>query len=220
VAAAVVSDGRQEILGRIRSALSDVPATERAVDVPVARDYRRDGELTGEALVERFAERVRDYRADVRRVAEGDVAAAVAEVCAGAGLSRVVVAPGVPEQWRPPGVEVVEDDGLTARQVDEINAAVTGCALAIAETGTLVLDGQARSGRRLITLVPDHHVCVVAADQIRDLVPAAVRALAPAVAEQGVPVTLVSGPSASSDIELARVEGVHGPRHLTVLIVG
>jgi L-lactate dehydrogenase complex protein LldG len=215
-----MTSARDEIMGRIRSALSDVPAAERPEDVPVARDYRRRGELTGEALAERLAERVHDYHAEVRRVAEDDVAAAVAAACADMGLRRVVVPPGLPPEWRPDGVEAVEDDGLTVHQVDEINAAVTGCALAIAETGTLVLDGQARSGRRLITLVPDHHVCVVAVDQIHDLVPEAVAALAPSVRERGAPVTFISGPSASSDIELSRVEGVHGPRHLTVIIAG
>ena len=214
-----MTTARQEILGRIRAGLSDVPAAERAEDVPVARDYRTAGELTGAALVERFAERVRDYQAEVRRVSR-DVAAAVGAACAERGLRRVVVPPGLPAEWRPADIEAVEDDGLTAHQIDEINGAVTGCALAIAETGTLVLDGQARSGRRLITLVPDHHVCIVAVDQIVDLVPEAVRALGPSVREHGVPVTLVSGPSASSDIELSRVEGVHGPRQLTVLIAG
>jgi L-lactate dehydrogenase complex protein LldG len=116
-------------------------------------------------------------------------------------------------------VEVVVDDGLTATQLDAIGGAVTGCAVAIAETGTLVLDGQGASGRRVITLVPDHHICIVAADQIVEQVPEAITALAPAVQQHGVPVTLISGPSASSDIELSRVEGVHGPRHLLVLIV-
>ena len=97
--------------------------------------------------------------------------------------------------------------------------AVTGCARAIAETGTLVLDGLELSGRRVLTLVPDNHICIVGADQVLDQVPEAVAALAPAVRDRRVPVTLVSGPSASSDIELQRVEGVHGPRHLLVLIV-
>jgi len=169
---------------------------------------------------ERFAERVRHYDAEVRRVASGDIADAVGTACSDLGLGRVVVPPGLPAEWRPAGIKAVEDDGLTVHQIDEINGAVTGCAAAIAETGTLVLDGQAWSGRRVITLVPDHHVCIVAVDQIHELVPEAVRALAPSVREHGVPVTLVSGPSASSDIELSRVEGVHGPRHLTVVIAG
>ncbi len=128
--------------------------------------------------------------------------------------------PGLPAEWRPGAVEVVEDGGLTARELDAIDGALTGCAVAIAETGTLVLDGQGVSGRRLLTLVPDNHVCVVRAEQIVETVPEGFERVAPAVREHGLPVTLVSGPSASSDIELTRVEGVHGPRNLLVLIVG
>ena len=118
------------------------------------------------------------------------------------------------------GVELVVDDPpLSARQLDGVDAVLTGCALAIAETGTIVLDGGERSGRRALTLVPDHHVCVVEAASIVAGVPDAVDALAAAAAE-GRPITLVSGPSATSDIELDRVEGVHGPRLLDVLVVG
>jgi len=213
-----VSAAREEILGRIRGALADVPAGERPDDVAVARAYRRRGELTGEALLARFEERVRDYHADVRRVPASEVAGTVAAAAAELGLRRLAVAPGLPAEWRPAGVELVQDTALTAAELDEIDGALTGCAAAIAETGTLVLDGQGASGRRLLTLVPDHHICVVRARQIVELVPEAVAAIAPAVAEGRVPVTLVSGPSASSDIELSRVEGVHGPRHLLVVI--
>jgi L-lactate dehydrogenase complex protein LldG len=214
-----VSAAREEILGRIRSALADVPADERPGDVPVAREYVRHGELAGEALIERFADRLRDYDAHVRRVDSGEVAAAVEAACAEMQCRTAVVPPGLRSDWRPSGVRVIVDDDLTAHQLDEIDVAVTGCASAIAETGTLILDGQGDSGRRIITLVPDHHVCVVAAGQIRAIVPEAVAALGPAVRDRGVPVTLVSGPSASSDIELSRVEGVHGPRRLVVVIV-
>lgn len=210
---------RDEILARIRAALVDVPDTERPADVEVARDYRRGGELTAGERVERFAERVRDYQADVRRVTADELPGAVDAVCTELGLGTVAVPPELPQRWRPTAAEVVPDDGLSAEQLDAIDGAVTGCATAIAETGTIVLDGQAHSGRRLLTLVPDHHLCLVTEDQIVELVPEAIALLAPAVTERQVPVTLVSGPSASSDIELSRVEGVHGPRHLVVLIV-
>ncbi len=224
-----MSGAREEILGRIRTALRDVPAAERAADVSVARDYRRHGDqpapaLTdrddqpASALTDRLVERLRDYHADVRRVALAEVGQAVADCCAELGLRRVVVPEALPRQWRPGGLDVFEDAGLDAAALDEVDAAVTGCAVAIAETGTLVLDGQGASGRRVITLVPDHHICIVTEDQVVGLVPEAIAALAPAVAERRVPVTLISGPSASSDIELKRVEGVHGPRHLIVLI--
>jgi L-lactate dehydrogenase complex protein LldG len=214
-----MSAARDEILQRIRAALGDVPDAERPGDVAVARDYRHGGELGHDERVQRFVDRVRDYHAVVRRVTAGELPAAVDAACAQLGLATVAIPPQLPESWRPTTIQVVADDGLTARRLDAIDGAVTGCALAIAETGTLVLDGQSVSGRRLLTLVPDHHICIVDEAQIVELVPEAIRALAPAVTERRAPVTLVSGPSASSDIELSRVEGVHGPRHLVVLIV-
>jgi len=154
----------------------------------------------------------------VRVVTAGQLADAVTAACAEMGLGRVVVPPGLPAGWRPRDVALTEDVDLTATELDAIDGAVTGCAVAIAETGTIVLDGSPICGRRLLTLVPDHHICVVLAGQIVELVPEAIAAVAPAVRDGRRPITLVSGPSASSDIELSRVEGVHGPRHLRVLI--
>lgn len=215
-----MNPARDEILGRIRSALRDVPASEAAQDVPVAREYRHTDERAREALVELLCERVSDYHADVRRLpAATDVGRAVADACAEMGLTRVAIPPALPADWRPEGVEISEDRELTVGELDALNGAITGCAVAIAETGTLVLDGQGTSGRRLLTLVPDHHICVVSAGQIVGQVPEALAAVASAVSDHGVPVTLVSGASATSDIELERVEGVHGPRHLLVLVV-
>ena len=213
-----MSAAREEILRRIRGALGDVPTAETADDLVVTRDYRLVDERPREELIALLCERIGDYNAEVRRVAATEVAEAVRAACADAGIARLAVAPGVPAEWRPGGIEIVEDHGLDAAELDELNAAFTGCAGAIAETGTIVLDGQALSGRRLLTLVPDHHVCVVTADQIVGQVPEAIAALAPAVVKANLPVTLVSGASATSDIELSRVEGVHGPRHLLVLI--
>jgi L-lactate dehydrogenase complex protein LldG len=215
-----VTGAREEILGRIRTALRDVPSDERPADVPVARDYRRAGELSGEELVARFTERVRDYHAEVRRVPAAEVGKAVDKACAQMGVAGVVVPEALSPEWRPSTVQVIDDRRLTAHELDVIDGAVTGCAVAIAETGTLVLDGQDASGRRLITLIPNHHVCIVRVDQIVGTVPEAVAVLAPAVRDRHVPVTFVSGGSATSDIELSRVEGVHGPRHLVVLIAG
>jgi L-lactate dehydrogenase complex protein LldG len=193
---------REEILGRVRAAIRGAhpPA-------PVDRDYRRAGTRDRDALVELFVERVGEYRADVRIVA--DVGAAVAEACAGL---RIAVAPGLPAAWRPDGA--VEDTGLGPRELDAVDGVVTGCTVAIAETGTIVLTAAPHEGRRALTLVPDLHVCVVEAAQIVELVPEAVARLS----GERRPITLVSGPSATSDIELARVEGVHGPRTLVVLV--
>jgi len=209
-----MSAAREQILGRIRAALGDVPTAERAADVQGARDYNRVAARPASELVERLAERLRDYKATVREVGEADLAAAVADACSELGIARVVIPPGLPAAWRPSsGPELIEDTGLTATELDRIDGAITGCAAAIAETGTLVLDGQALSGRRVITLVPDHHICIVTGEQVVGSVPEAIARLAAPVAEHRVPVTLISGPSATSDIELHRVEGVHGPRH-------
>ncbi len=214
-----MSAAREQILGRIRAALKDVPTAERATDVRVARDYNRAGAQPAAELIERLSERLRDYEATVREVAEADLAAGLADACSELGLRRVVIPSGLPAAWRPPsGPELIEDDGLTATELDQIDGAITGCAAAIAETGTLVLDGQALSGRRVITLVPDHHICIVTGEQVVGSVPEAITRLAAPVVDHGVPVTLISGPSATSDIELHRVEGVHGPRHLLVLL--
>ena len=214
-----MSAARDEILRRIRAALDDVPGREAPSDVPVARDYRRSDDRPRAELIALLCERVGDYRADIRRVAAAEITEAVQSACLDLGLTRVAVPPQLPAHWRPQTVQVVEDHGLTAAELDGLDGAITGCATAIAETGTLVLDGQALSGRRLLTLVPDHHICVVGAEQVVGQVPEGLAAIASAVTERAVPVTFVSGPSASSDIELERVEGVHGPRHLLVLVV-
>jgi L-lactate dehydrogenase complex protein LldG len=213
-----MSGAREDILGRVRRALDDVPASERPFDVEVARHYRRRDDRPPTELVDLLAARLTDYHAQVRRVSPSHIGVGVSETCRALGLTRVAVPRALPAAWRPTDTEVVEDDALSAAALDDINAAVTGCAAAIAETGTLVLDGRSVSGRRVITLVPDHHICVVLADQVVGQVPQAIARLEPAVREARAPITLISGPSASSDIELARVEGVHGPRHLVVVV--
>jgi L-lactate dehydrogenase complex protein LldG len=213
-----VSGARDEILSRIRGALDDVPAPETATDVAVARDYRHAGERSREQLVEHLAERIADYAAEVRRVTAAELGDAVTAACAERGLRRIAIPPGLPAGWRPRDVELIEDVELSAAELDRVDGAVTGCAAAIAETGTLVLDASPICGRRALTLVPDHHICIVLAGQVVELVPEAIAAVAPAVRDGRRPITLVSGPSASSDIELSRVEGVHGPRDLLVVI--
>jgi L-lactate dehydrogenase complex protein LldG len=208
-----VSEARAEILERIRAALGpDVPPPE------VPRAYRQAGSSADGDVVGKFCERVAEYRATVRRLSADELSAMVAEACAERGARRIVTPPGGPATL--PGLEVIVDDPpLSARALDGVDGVLTGCALAIAETGTIVLDGGARSGRRAITLVPDYHVCVVEAERVVASVPDAIAALAEAAAE-GRPITFVSGPSATSDIELDRVEGVHGPRTLDVIVVG
>ena len=203
-----MSAAREEVLARVRAALRDVPAGE-PVEPP-----RYEPPPSGFDPVQRFAERVADYRATVREV--DDLAQTIALVCGEQGANRVGVPPTLPAEWRPPDVELVEDHGLSPQELDALDGTLTGCALAIAETGTFVLDGGERSGRRALTLVPDLHICVVERSQVVAGVSDAIRALE---GRRG-PFTFVSGPSATSDIELDRVEGVHGPRRLEVLITG
>jgi len=201
-----LTSARETILERVHAAASGASVT-------VPRDYRRNGSLGHEERVERFCERVSEYRTTVRRV--DDVGAAVAEACRGRSL---VLPAGVPAAWRPSGVELVEDRSLTPHELDAIGGALTGCTVAIAETGTIVLTAAPAEGRRALSLVPDLHVCVVHETQIVELLPEALERLR----VQGLdrrPLTFVSGPSATSDIELSRVEGVHGPRELVVLVV-
>jgi L-lactate dehydrogenase complex protein LldG len=201
---------REDILQRVRAALRDVPPDEPLE----AAGYEPPATPDGDDVVARFVERVSDYRATVRETS--DLAATIAQVCAEHAAHRIALPPALAAQWRPDGLELVADDGLTARELDVLDGALTGCALAIAETGTIVLDGGERSGRRALTLVPDLHLCVVERRQVVATVPDAIRALDGA---RG-PFTFVSGPSATSDIELDRVEGVHGPRTLEVLLTG
>jgi L-lactate dehydrogenase complex protein LldG len=206
------SAARDEILARIERALDGAPAP-----APAGRGYRTSGDHPPGApeLVTLITDRLRDYHAEVHLVGKDEVAATIADITrthAGPD-ARLVVAADFPHGWRS-GWNHVEDDQLPAAILDELDGAVTTSAVAIAETGTIILDGGPGQGRRAITLVPDLHVCLVALDQIVHTVPEALARLDPRR-----PLTLISGPSATSDIELQRVEGVHGPRTLHVLLV-
>ena len=201
---------REEILASVRSALAGGGDPD-----PVARAYRRGGELGGAQLVDLLRDRLVDYKAEVHRVAGHELPAAIADACAAHRVSRLGVPPGLRNEWRPGALTVVEDVGLSPRELDGLDGVLTACTLAIAETGTIVLAAGPEEGRRALTLVPDLHICVVRESQVVDTVPAAFAQLG---ALSRRPLTLVSGPSATSDIELSRVEGVHGPRTLLVLI--
>lgn len=190
---------REEILARIRTALSDRPEPDAAI-----RDYRRAGAVPVD--VELFVERVADYQATVYRNVSVD------DILGPRGVTRIVVPDGFPGELLP-HVELVREP-VTNAQLDEIGAVLTTCALGIAETGTIVLDAGPGQGPRALTLVPDYHLVVIRTEQVRSIVPDAVAALDPSR-----PLTWISGPSATSDIELRRVEGVHGPRTLDVLIL-
>lgn len=196
---------RDLVLGRLRAALA---AGSPADPVPVPRDYRR----AADADLDQLAQRLTDYRAQVHRVPEAGVADTIADILPAGGT--VVVPPGLPPAWLPPTVTALPDDGLDHARIGAADGVVTAAAVAIAQTGTVVLDGSPDQGRRVLSLLPDLHVCVVRADQVVATVPEAIARLTPQR-----PLTWISGPSATSDIELIRVEGVHGPRRLHVLLL-
>ena len=200
-----MSAAREEILRRVEAAKGG------ASEPGIARSYRTAGRLDFQERVALFCARAGEYRAVVRRIAHGELEQAIVD----AGAGRLAVPPGLPEAWRPAALDLVEDEGLTPYELDAVDGVLTGCTVAIAETGSIVLTGGPHEGRRALTLVPDLHICIVEDAQIVELVPEAFSALAAAARR---PITFISGPSATSDIELNRVEGVHGPRRLVVLV--
>ena len=202
---------RDEIVGRIR-------AIDRMPPVPAQRGYRRVGDRDSAGRVKLFSQRVSDYRAEVGVVAADSLAAAIGAACLARGATRVGIPAALPPAWRPDSVELVEDHGLSTDELDALDAVLTGCTVAIADTGTIVLAAGPAEGRRALSLVPDLHVCIVQATQIVELVTEATAVVEDLVERERRPITFISGPSATSDIELSRVEGVHGPRTLVVYI--
>ncbi|HEY3165031.1 MAG TPA: lactate utilization protein C [Candidatus Limnocylindrales bacterium] len=201
---------RTVVLDRIRAALGDRPA---AVAIPRAYEVALPPSVD---IVERFADRVDDYRATIAQTTGEGLPDVVAATLGEHRARRIVAPAGVPAAWLSRSqVEVVPDEPvLTHAQLDALDGTITTCAVAIAETGTIVLDGGDGQGRRALSLLPDLHVCVVRVDQVVGSVPEALARLDPTR-----PQTWISGPSATSDIELQRVEGVHGPRRLAVILV-
>lgn len=207
---------REEVLGRIRSALGAACADPAASCDPAS--YRTRGDLSAAAMLDLLADRLVDYRCAVRRCAAAELKATIAAAIAERGARRVVLPPGLDLPLPDPGKiaeesEWVIDDGLSPPVLDGFDAVITTATVAIAETGTIVLDGSAGQGRRALTLIPDYHLCVLFSRQVVALVPEAVAMLTPLR-----PLTWISGPSATSDIELDRVEGVHGPRTLHIIL--
>ncbi|MFG3223855.1 lactate utilization protein C [Kitasatospora sp. NPDC048194] len=207
-------DSRDAVLRRIRAALADVPADEGPEDVPVPRAYRRGHAAPGQDLTRLFAERVRDYLATVTRTDRTGLPGAIAAALTARRATRLAVPDGFPAGFLPSGAFEWHREPLGVAALDALDGVVTLAAVGIAVTGTIVLDTGPGQGGRALSLVPDYHLCVIRAEQIVDDVPEALARLDPRL-----PLTFVSGPSATSDIELTRVEGVHGPRTLDVLLV-
>lgn len=213
-------NAREEILARVSAALVDVVQPDPSLDVPVRWEFGQPTSMP--SVVDRFIEACQDYRAEVVRVPAIELPSCLAELVFANRIGSLVVPPGLDESWRQAvvgtGAVVQGDDPmLTSAELDQLEAVLTAAAVGIAETGTIVLDHGSDQGRRALTLVPDTHLVVVRVDQLVSDVPEAVARLAPAV-NAGAPLTWISGPSATSDIELSRVEGVHGPRKLIVIL--
>jgi L-lactate dehydrogenase complex protein LldG len=199
------------ILIRIRRALDGAPE----MSTP-PRAYRRRDERDPRAVIEELIERLRDYKAHVVESTRAALPGAIANASAEYGVTMLAVPADVPDEWLPDGLAArVDDPLLTNAELDRCGAVLTGCAFAIAQTGTIVLNGGQWQGRRALSLVPDRHLCVVLADQVVGLVPEGIVRLA---GDPTRPATFISGPSATSDIELSRVEGVHGPRILHIIL--
>lgn len=212
-----MSDAKAEILGRIRSSLADHPQPAEPI-----RNYRKVSDKSRDEVLEMLVDRLVDYKANVFEETEGTIGQRIAEQLGKS--SRYVVPTGFKSEWLPEDTAArnrMVDSGndkksgaLSLRELDAVDAVITSSTVSCAETGTIFLTSQSDEGRRAITLVPDHHICVVPVDTVVELIPEALKRV-----DFDKPVTMISGPSATSDIELIRVEGVHGPRTLDVIIL-
>ena len=208
---------KAEILRRIRAANHAAPTEQEARSAweTLPRNYKRTGILTPEALLQLLEDRLRDYDATVTRTSRQDLANAIAFQLNARSKNRIVVPAGTQPEWLPQGFTFVVDEALTPTQLDAFDGVLTGATLAIAETGTVVLQAPAQ-GRRALSLVPDYHLCIVSAEDIVETVPQAFHRLQDTAA---LATTFISGPSATADIEMTRIKGVHGPRVLDVLLI-
>jgi L-lactate dehydrogenase complex protein LldG len=215
----VTNSARAEVLRRIREAKGGVSSAETTLAEwsAIERRYRREAARSREAILELLVDRLQDYDAHVVRAARVDLRTAAARMLGERKVRRMVVPAGLTAEWLPPGFGFVVDEQLPAAELDKVDGVMTGATLAIAETGTVVLQNVAGQGRRAVTLVPDYHLCVVRVEDVVETVPEAIHRLQ---STAGLSTTFVSGPSATADIEMTRIKGVHGPRFLDVILVG
>jgi L-lactate dehydrogenase complex protein LldG len=206
---------REETLSRIRTALPGDPLHPAASHAAIPRLYNRAGILSREARLELFIDRLLDYDTEIIEIeTAAEISAAIIQA---AREERLITPQDFPAEWLPTNLAMVLDNNLSTAEIDEAQAVLTTCEVAIASTGTIVLVHVGAQGRRVLTLLPDHHVCVVRRDQVVETVPEAFAAIA---SQSALPITTISGPSATSDIEMTRIRGVHGPRRLTVILYG
>lgn len=208
---------RDEILARIRRALGERATDPESGYAAIQRLYHINSASTPATHVEIFVDRLQDYNATVYRCRDKQIAQAIAYALSLRDKRSMVIPRAFPSDWLPRGFEFRDGTNMTYEELDRSEGVLTGCAVAIASTGTIVLQHSMAQGHRALTLIPDYHLCVVREIQITESVPEGIRALG-AFAHD--PLTTVSGPSATSDIEMTRVKGVHGPRTLDVIIVG
>jgi L-lactate dehydrogenase complex protein LldG len=209
---------REEILDRIRTALPGDPLNPASSHATIQRSYHRTGTLNPHATLELFIDRLLDYDTEIIQIeTEQELPTAVAQALTQANQQNLLAPAAFPTQWLPTDPPVQLDHNLSIDEVDCAEAVLTTCEVAVASTGTIILVHGGAQGRRMITLLPDHHICLVRRDQIVELVPQALAAIA---SQSTHPITTISGPSATSDIEMTRIRGVHGPRRLTVILYG
>jgi L-lactate dehydrogenase complex protein LldG len=209
---------REQILNEIRRATGG-PSNQQEVEYAgIRREYRLAGTLNPRARLKMFLDRLNDYNARTVVCEPDRVAEHIASTLTSRGKQRIIVPAGFPRQWLPAGFEFIDGAGLNYRELDRSDGVLTQCSLAVAFTGTIILQDQAPGeGARALTLVPDYHLCIVDEARIVETVPEAVRALEDS---KTVAITTISGPSATADIEMTRIKGVHGPRTLDVIIIG
>jgi L-lactate dehydrogenase complex protein LldG len=214
----MATEAREVVLGRIRKAIGGDTTAESAGAgwARIRREYRRSASRERGEVIELLVDRMLDYDAHVVKVKQGGVAEAASRLLAGRGVKRLVVPAGLRGDVMVAGYEFVVDERLSAEEMNGVDGVVTESTLAIAETGTIVLQMTPGQGRRAITLVPDYHLCVVEAGRVVETVP---EAMAKLQATAALATTFVSGPSATADIEMTRIKGVHGPRFLDVILV-
>jgi len=212
-----LSTARDEIMQRIRSAKGTSPSESATASYrTLRRDYQTRATLSRDEIIDLFEERLRDYDAHVYRVSAGDVGRQVEEVLHARSVNRVLVPEGLPPEWQQ-GAAFVVDRAFSPSDLDQFGAVMTTATLGIAETGTIVLQTAPGQGRRAVTLVPDYHLCILPASKVVETVVEAMRHLE---TTKTLPTTLFSGPSATADIEMTRIKGVHGPRFVDVVLVG
>ena len=208
---------RSLVLGRVRDALGRRAAPPDGEYAQLARDYVQQSRLDVAARIELFADRLQHYEVGVYRCERATLRRTIAETAANRAKSRLLVPQDFPRDWLPPDLEAIDDRALSYADLDRSEGVLTGCSLAIARTGTIILQHRHAEGRRTLTLVPDYHLCVVLQEQIVETVPEAIRQL---IESKPALVTTISGPSATADIEMTRIRGVHGPRTLDVIVAG